>query len=110
MSAYVLTAVLPQVLAHLPDGVDWPDGLVVTADGTTVPLVYEPIEQGEFVSRIAYYVGYLGGEPAFYLTPSKFRRLVQRGVAWIVARRLEHVAPEGGDGAAVIAPLAEAAP
>ena len=105
MSAHVLTRVLPRVLAHLPEGSDWPDGVVATPEGFSFPLLYQDVVVDGTAWRRPHYVAYADGEPAVYHTPASFRAMVRKGTAWAVARRVEHVDLETASrqrGAAVV--------
>lgn len=90
MSRYVLTRLLPQVEQHLPRAADGSpgkraDGCYVTVTGVQLPLVYEHLVVGDFQSVRPFYVAYCEGEPAEYLSPARFRTLVKRHRAWVVA-------------------------
>ena len=89
--AHVLTQVLPRVLAHLPPGAGWPDGVVSTDEGFSFPVLYQPVVVDGTAWPGLYYVAYADGEPAVYHTPAAFRRLVAKGTAWLVAERVERV-------------------
>lgn len=94
---YVVPALLPQVLEHLPPGTR-ADG-AVSEGGLTLPLVYEPIVCGgdgtspAFRSVKPFYVAYGEGEAAFYLTPARFRTLVRLHRAWVVGSPTDAVRP-----------------
>ena len=103
--AHVLTQVLPRVLAHLPPGAGWPDGVVSTDEGFSFPVLYQPVVVDGTAWSGYYYVAYSDGEPAVYHTPAAFRAMVRKGTAWAVARRVEHVDLETASrqrGAAVV--------
>ena len=83
---YVVERLLPQVLAHLPAGKSAVGAVVrMTADGpVTLPLTCEHLVDRGFRSCRPYYVLWSEGEPAEYLSPALFRRLVRAHRAFVV--------------------------
>jgi len=77
-SRYVVHGVLPKVRRHLPENRAI-EGVTVTPGGLQLPVSFG------LLHRRGYYVAWRDREPAVFYSPARWRRMLRRGVAWIVA-------------------------